>query len=179
MNSDKYMALHEDIAKIYSMEIDFYENLTPCRTGHEFAIEAIWVILCSGMKEQIARKIKARVVDAILCDLPASSVFGHKGKGEAIDKIWKNRETLFEEYRQAEDKIAFLQDLPWIGPVTKYHLAKNLGIDTMKPDRHLVRIAESYGKNPFQLCRELSEQTGFNIATIDYVLWRAANLGWI
>lgn len=179
MNLDEYGVLHEAVAEMYGKDIDFYESSVPCRTSHAFAAEAIWVILCSGMKAQIARKIQEKVTDAILDNRPVSSVFGHKGKAAAIDNIWKNRDRLFDEYEQAEDKLTYLQGLPWIGPITKYHLAKNLGMDVAKPDRHLVRIAESYGIDTFQLCRKLSEETGFKIATVDYVIWRAANLGWI
>jgi len=72
--------------------------------------------------------------------------------------------------------MAFLASLPWIGEITKYHLGKNLGtLDTAKPDRHLVRIAGAEGAHA--LCARLARATGDKVATVDVVIWRAANLG--
>ena len=46
----------------------------------------------------------------------------------------------------------------------------------MKPDRHLVRIAEHYGTDCFTMCQKLSDEIGDRVGTVDYVIWRAANL---
>ena len=73
-----------------------------------------------------------------------------------------------------------METLPWIGPITKYHLARNLGIDVAKPDRHLVRLAKRFGYNEStgvqQMCEELAERTRDRIGVVDVVLWRYANL---
>ena len=46
--------------------------------------------------------------------------------------------------RVSEGGMDVLQELPWIGDVTKYHLAMNIGLqDTAKPDVWLKRCAES------------------------------------
>ena len=103
----------------------------------------------------------------------ASSVFGHPGKAPAIDWIWERRHELFEHYGAAEHKLAFLETLPWIGPVTRYHLAKNLGADEAKPDVHMERLARRDRTSTRTLCRRLARQTGYRIATIDSILWRA------
>ena len=52
----------------------------------------------------------------------------HPAKAEAIDKVWREREHLFEEYTASPDKLQYLATLPWIGPVTKHSLARRLGI---------------------------------------------------
>src|SRR5204862_28581 len=39
----------------------------------------------------------------------------------------------------------WLTRCPYIGPVTCWHLAKNVGMDVVKPDRHLVRMAQASG----------------------------------
>ena len=70
--------------------------------------------------------------------------------------------------------MAWLQTLPFIVPITVYHLAKNYGFDCAKPDRHLVRIAGAEGTH--ELCARLARETGDRIATVDVVIWRAANL---
>ncbi len=133
------------------------------------------------MKNQVAVKIWSRVKGALYSGLPVSAVFGHPGKSKAIQEVWERKEDLFQEYcaQPAEKKLDWLQALPWIGQITKYHIAKNLGMDVCKPDRHLVRIAGGYGMTPEKLCSSLANLTGDRIGTVDLVIWRAANLGMI
>jgi hypothetical protein len=131
------------------------------------------------MKQQIAREIHEKVVDAIVAGASVATVFGHKGKAAAIDYTWKEKDRLFDEYCASTDRLAFLESLPWIGPITKYHAAKNFGMDVVKPDRHLVRIAEKAGETPDAMCRRLSRETKDSVAVVDTVIWRAANVGLI
>lgn len=68
-----------------------------------------------------------------------------------------------------------LQSLPFIGPVTRYHLAKNIGLPFAKPDRHLVRLANSAGYTDVQrFCRDISVYANDSIPVVDIVLWRFA-----
>lgn len=158
----------------YAHESDWAQYLQPVKDPLIFWREFTWVVLNSGMKNQIAEKIWNKVRPAVESGASASSVFGHKGKSQAIDYVWENRERLLSEYTSARDKVQWCETLPWIGGITKWHLAKNYGHDCAKPDRHLVRIAGAEG--PHKLCERLSELTGDRIATIDVVIWRAANL---
>ena len=103
----------------------------------------------------------------------AATEVSHPGKHEAIDKIWSDREKLFSAYIRDPNKIEFLQTLPWIGKVTCYHLGKNLGLDHAKPDVHMERLARHEGITTDDLCKRLARQTGYRVATIDTVLWRA------
>lgn len=163
----------------YSHEIDWQTNLQPCDNEVTFANEAIWVILNSGFKEQIARMVWNSIQSAWDHGKPTSFAFKHVGKVAAIDYIKQNGTRLFDEYCVSMDKLEYLQSLPFIGKITKYHLAKNLGIDCVKPDRHLERIAKIHGSTPNGLCRKISNETGDKVSVVDIVLWRAANLGWI
>jgi len=163
----------------YGNELVWAAVIRLCPDADTFAFEASWVIISSGIKNQVARKIELRFSAGLKKGQSALVTIGHKGKAQAIDYIITNRARLFREYQNADDKIAFLETLPWVGPTTKYHLAKNLGIDTCKPDRHLIRIAAKYNTDPFTLCKDLAIQTGKRIAYIDSALWRAANLGLI
>lgn len=163
----------------YEREFLSYEHPRKNHSPETFAREAIWVILNSGMKNQVAQKIYERVIDAIDAGTDISDAFGHKGKVSAIKHIWENKKDLYGAYKASKDKLEFLVRIPWIGGITKYHLAKNLGHDCAKPDRHLVRIANEHGESVDDLCLRLSEATGDRIASVDYVLWRAANQGLI
>jgi hypothetical protein len=171
-----YLAVKSQVASAgYAHEAEWAQSLVPVSDPHIFWTEFAWVVLNSGMKEQIARKIWTRVRPAVEAGQSAGTVFGHKGKAAAIDFVWTNRERLLAEYLAASDKVTWCETLPWIGGITKWHLAKNYGHDCAKPDRHLVRIAGTEG--PHALCARLAAASGDRIATVDVVIWRAANLG--
>lgn len=179
MTPDRYREIRTAVIDAgYEHDIEWAQNVKAPVTSDDFAGEAIWVILCSGMKEQIARIIHERVWAAIKAGKPVKgNVLGKSGKAAAIDTIWHDRESLFRAFQESNDKIEFCRSLPWIGNITKWHLAKNLGIDCAKPDIHLERVATYYGTTPFSLCADLASVTGDRIATVDLVIWRACNLG--
>ena len=180
MDPSKYLDLKQAIIdRGYSGEIDWAETLKPCQDPQSFCLEYIWVICNSGMKNKTAEIIFERIKKAIADKVDISDVFGHNGKVGAIKKMILDHKEVFQRYLESENKLEFCDALPWIGEITKYHLAKNLGENFIKPDRHLVRIAENYNTDAFKLCEKLSEVTGDRLHTVDVVLWRAATLGLI
>lgn len=173
----------------YGPMISASEDVLPPADANEFADHAIYVICNSGMSNVVAVGIHERCMAALAAGKSATSVFGHPGKSVAIDAIWADRERLFDAYRSNGEPLAFLQTLPWIGPVTSFHLFKNLGGDVAKPDVHLERLAVRDGTTTDKLCRRLARQTGYRVATVDSILWWAcanrllnsriyAELGW-
>lgn len=157
----------------YGAAIRWSENIEPPANASQFASEAIYVICNSGMSNKVAVPIFERCMLALRQGHSAALVFGHPGKAAAIDSIWKRRRSLFRKHREAEDLIAFCASLPWIGPITSRHLAKNLGADVAKPDVHLNRLAAPSGESAQELCDRLARETGYRSATVDLVLWRA------
>lgn len=158
-------------------DIAWSEAIEPPATPEDFALEAIFVICNSGMKNTIARVIFEKCRDALIDGRSASTAFGHAGKSAAIDRIWRDRGQLFVDYLAAADKLAFCGSLPWIGGITKYHLAKNFGVDCAKPDVHLQRLADREGCTAQELCQRLAAETGYRVATVDLILWRACANG--
>lgn len=161
----------------FSSDIDWSEAVPPATSPEEFADRAIYVICNSGMKNSVAEPIYEACMAALHKGKRVRRVFGHPGKRVAIQNIWNDRERLFLAYLLAAEPVAFLQRLPWIGPVTKYHLAKNLGADVAKPDVHLERLARRDKTTTDKLCQRLSHATGYRAATIDSILWRACAEG--
>lgn len=157
----------------YGAAIRWSENVEPPANAKQFAAEAIYVICNSGMKNSVAVPIFERCMLALEAGHSCKSVYGHPGKSTAIDYIWQHRIMLFRRYNKAVDKIAACADLPWIGPVTKYHLAKNFGADVAKPDVHIERLAKASGVTSQALCEQLSLVSGYRTATVDLILWRA------
>jgi hypothetical protein len=125
------------------------------------------------MKEQIARKIWERYLEKL-----DPRVIGHLGKRSAIETGLINFYTWFEKLKHSDNPIDYLETLPWIGPITKYHLARNIGIDCVKPDRHLVKLANMFGfSSPYEMCIEIQKYSpNDRLGTIDLILWRDCNL---
>ncbi|WP_143750512.1 hypothetical protein [Mesorhizobium sp. WSM4308] len=158
-------------------DIAWSQSITPPTDPDDFALEAIFVICNSGMKNTVARRIFEKCRDELFRGGNARNVFGHLGKATAINDIWNGRADLFTRYMAAIDKLEFCASLPWIGNITKYHLAKNFGADVAKPDVHLQRLADREGTTAQALCERLAKETGWRTATIDVVLWRACANG--
>lgn len=158
-------------------DIAWAQELQTPANPDQFALEAIFVICNSGMKNTVARGIFQRCTAALQDSSAVFAVFKHPGKAAAIETIWRDRERLWDGYLSAADKLAFLQGLPWIGGITKYHLAKNFGADVAKPDVHLVRLADREGCAVQALCERLANDVGLRVATVDTVLWRACANG--
>ena len=164
-------AKQEVIKAGYQKEIDFVEkrrfsDIKPL----DFLQEYVYVVINSGMKNQVANKIYRQYREK------GSSVIGHKGKRKAILKAQLHYRYWFVELKSngsTEEKLYYLETLPWIGPITKYHLARNLGIDVAKPDRHLQRIADHFKYFDVQkMCNTIAIANNERIGTIDFVLWR-------
>ena len=179
----------------FAAEIDWQDQIQLSQiTESDFLREAAWVVLSSGMRESIIR-LKFPAVSAAFyswqnankvvkncdqCRTRALAVFRHEKKMNAIITIaeqicaygFKNFKTHIEN-----EGVEFIQTLPFMGRATSYHLAKNIGLDVVKPDRHLMRVAATTGYNsPRLLCETISESVGDRISVIDLVIWRFATL---
>lgn len=179
----------------FATEVDWQEELVlDDATETDFLREAAWVILTSGFRESVVRRHFAAVSRAFLfwrcaadiacqydrCRRDAMAVFSNARKIDAIARIADyvaHHGFTAVKARIEEQDVRFLGELPYIGSVTAYHLAKNLGIDVVKPDRHLVRMARTAGyETPESMCRAVAAVVGDRLATIDTVLWRYATL---
>lgn len=161
----------------FAEEIAWAEQLVPPTNADEFAREAVYVIVNSGMKNTVALGIFERCIDRLQAGRSIRRVFKHPGKSRAIEAIWKQRHELFAAYGSAEDKVRFCATLPWVGPVTSYHLAKDLGADLAKPDVHLARLARRDRTTVERMCRRLARLSDYRVATVDTILWRACEQG--
>lgn len=157
----------------YGASIEWAENVTAPINAEAFAEQAIYVICNSGMRNSVAQPIFERCMTALSIIGSCKAVFGHPGKAAAIDAIWANRAVHFAAYVMAKDRLATLANLPFIGDITKYHLARNLGADYAKPDVHLNRLAEAEQVNAQTLCERLAAESGYRVGTVDLILWRA------
>lgn len=179
----------------YASEIDWQERAaTECIDEQRILREFAWVVLNSGMREATVRQRFGAISNAFRGWSSAQDVwrnrdvirreaiheFRHAKKIDAIivaagylrivgaDAFWRR---LVQSH-----ELDFLTRLPFMGPATSRHLAKNLGLQVAKPDRHLQRIAAVFGVDTETLCRTISEITGDPVPVVDLVLWRFATL---
>ncbi|WP_290906324.1 hypothetical protein [Aquabacterium sp.] len=174
---DDFRRIRAALGRQAEDDINWAESIEPPDNAEHFAAEAIFVICNSGMKNTVAHRIFERCCEAVVHGTPVLEVFGHAGKAAAIELIWRDRDQLLKGYLAAGDQLAFLEGLPWIGGITKYHLAKNFGAQVAKPDVHLQRLADREGTTPQALCERLAGETGYRVATVDTLLWRACAEG--
>jgi len=100
-----------------------------------FLFQYAYVVFHSGMKYSIAMNMFEQFEKN-----PSATVVSHPGKRKAIQAALQDYGLWFAKLKEAQDKIAFLATLPYLGPITKFHLARNLGINCCKPSRiHLSR----------------------------------------
>lgn len=193
---DAYLdARDKVVAEGYGSEIDWQESRsTATLSESEFLREFAWVVLSSGMRETVVRGVFPRIADAFLgwrsaavlvaressCRRRAIRVYNHGPKIDAILSTARRVTELgFLDFRERveRERIAFIKTLDYMGPATSYHLAKNIGLEVVKPDRHLVRLAESAGcRSPDDLCGRIARETGDKLSVVDIVLWRYATL---
>jgi hypothetical protein len=171
----------------YAHEIAWQAATGPL-TPQRFVQEAAWVILCTGMSEAVVGRLFPQFIEQLGALSPdwlalhaptarkrALRIFSHERKIESILHIADTARTLGPDglRHEMEDPESFLRGLPYIGPVTWRHLAKNLGAPVAKADRHLTRFAKIVGRRSVDdLCAEISTWLGDPIAVVDIVLWR-------
>lgn len=162
------------IAQGHKGDIEWADNLSKQKLTVElFLNEFTWTVINSGFKYQIAKKMYEK-----LCKYPEEldKIIRHPSKNKAIKRAIAESQDWFDHYislKTDSEKLDYLETLPHIGIVTKYHLAKSLGMQVAKPDIHLSRISERFGYSDVQqFCNEISAKTGDNIAVVDIVLWR-------
>jgi hypothetical protein len=163
-------------------------------TEQDLLRESAWVVLCSGFREAIVRNV-FDYISLCFCDWESAAEISRHQRTCIDTAAWgfSNRRKLqaiasiadlihdhgFETLRNqlSEDPISRLQIFPFIGPTTSWHLAKNIGFNVAKNDRHLARLALLHGfSDAHALCELIAETTGEPLSVIDIVLWRFATL---
>lgn len=156
--------------------------------AHEFIGEYCWVVFASGFRYVIVRD-RFPAIKELFCAFDLKSLAAMKpvereqlpirNKRKA-DGFLKGCRMIaqqgFDNFKRRlkEGGLDVLEELPGIGPVTKYHLAKNIGLkDTAKPDVWLEKCAEECG--PASVDEMVSflhdAHPNFKCHEIDTILW--------
>lgn len=189
--ADFYLRVKEQLIHDgYAPEIDWqYDVCFERICERQFLMEGAWVILASGFRESILRQKFPAISCAFLdwdisrivrctdsCVSNALRTFAHSGKIRAIATLAEKVHQIgLQSIKSGINSLgySYLQQFPYIGPITAIHLGKNLGLRLVKPDRHLVRVAFELGfKCPQKMCEEIADIVGDPLEVIDIVLWR-------
>ena len=167
----------------------------------DFAFEVIYVILASGFNQQTAKRkyfeiteILKKSKDVVLSDL--LKIFNNQNKMKSILKVWNNKDIYCKNFYNLttdDERLRFLETLPFIGKITKNHLARNLGMNMVKYDVWIKRLGIAlYGTMDIcdekvldaatkiacdKMFNEISQTMGLKKGYIDVVLWKSCQIG--
>ena len=188
------------IKRGYAAELEWQKTVDlKALEPQQFMQDYAWVAYCSGFRESIVRKKWLDILEAydnldpvIVADFSVDmkpqvlALINHEKKFDGI--VWTAKwirdednfkfiKKLLLSERSLLRKVNKLTIFPYIGNITKYHLAKNLGLQVAKPDRHLVRIADFFGyKDVQKFCEDIATETNDPVPVVDIVWWRFATL---
>jgi 3-methyladenine DNA glycosylase Tag len=166
-----------------SINAETFRNLKSKR----FLTEYCWVIYASGFKvstveaifpdlQKSFKEFDIRSLSKMRSIEPTLRVFNNERKANSFlngSKAISTEGFSAFKKRLKKEGVDMLEQLPGIGPITKYHLAKNIGlVDEAKPDIWLVRAAEASNTSVDELVRFLSEKYSMSRHSVDVVLWR-------
>lgn len=175
----------------YNGEVDWQTSVSKTSIHEsQFLREYAWVVMNCGFRESVVDKLfdyfslcfcdweSAALIseNASACVIAAKVVFNNTRKLNAIvytcDRITKiGFGNLKDELINAP--LIHLRKFPFIGDITARHLAKNLGWDYCKPDRHLVRLAHTFVyESVDHMCSDIVRKVGDPIGVVDLILWR-------
>lgn len=159
-----------------------------------FFREYVWVVHATGFSAKAVGKFMPRLAEAYgpygvlagedfetafdrvrkVCNNPQKAKAVHKTAGLLRDAIEKDGWGKFRDESLSSPDL--LQKLPYIGKITCFHLARNLGVlECVKPDLHLVRLAAHWGFSDCEaLCRAV-RPVGMPLGIVDLVLWYACS----
>ena len=175
----------------YTDELEWAKGIGPDTFKHlksrRFLGEYCWVVYASGFRVSTIEAVFPRLrkvfkdfdLDALARMRSLSAVLSVFNNERKADSFLKGSKKIAQEGfsafkgRLKEQGVCVLEELPGIGPITKYHLAKNIGfVDEAKPDIWLVRAAEACNTTVDELVAFLSEQYDLSRHVVDVVLWR-------
>lgn len=194
-----------DQDRVSFKELRYLLNENKIFTPEEFAYEVFYVICVAGFKQDYAKRMCENIINLIeekndIIDInDLNKIYGNKNKVKSIFNVWENRKIYQEKFyslTNIDDKVNYLGTLPYIGNITKFHLARNLGLNFVKYDIWIQRLGVAlYGDenlvnlvNNTKLLPEIKKacdimfENLFNLTLekkgfIDVVLWRACQKG--
>lgn len=182
------MGVHpQEVEQISSVK---FADVTP----EHFFREYIWVVHATGFKASVVGRFMPRLTAAYgpWNDLAkealgpvldrAKAVVNNPQKIRAVHAMAVSMAEGIGSRGWGAYKQESLSDpgklakLPYIGKVTCFHIGRNIGLlDCVKPDLHLIRMAEHWGfKDCVEMCKAV-QPDGVPLGIVDLAFWYAAS----
>ena len=176
----------------YEYYYDIIEKISSTKfnefSPERFFEEYIWVVYTSGFSAKAVSKffdrlsnayghfvdLSERTIDNVMPEIKL--ICNNKQKANSVVKMAKILNDNIIKYgwqKYRDDHLSspeLLTNLPHIGPITCFHLARNIGLlDSVKPDLHLVRAAKYWGYNSCEeMCRDIQPE-GMPLGIVDLI----------
>lgn len=179
------------ISQGYQWEIDLVENRYLINiTSRDLAWNFLFCALgSSGLNNKVVRKQYDKFVFEDNGGKNAFDTIPNPRIRDAVKFVWVHKDEILSNIiikNSDANRIEYIRILPQMGPKTARHFARNIGIDCVKPDIWMDRLAYEYGfyENdgkilyPERMCKSIQEQLPqfgvpyYRIGTIDVILWR-------
>lgn len=182
-----YQNYAEEIKRISSVRLENVDE-------HTFFREYLWTVHTTGFSAKAVGKFFDRLAHAYgrydvlasesfqdacarvrqVCNNPSKIMSVHMTSRLIRDGIAEHG---WEGFRaQSLSSPELLKKLPYVGKITCFHLARNIGLlDSVKPDLHLIRMAEHWGFEDCNSMCQSMQQDGMPLGIIDLILWYSAS----
>lgn len=184
------------VETFYRDELERISSISLDKISPDFFFrEYIWVVHATGFSAKAVGKFLESLLHAYgtyesLANktfdeafVPIKPICNNPQKSRAI---WKTAQSLskgieesgWDNFKNTElSTPGKLSKLPYIGNVTCFHLGRNIGLlDCVKPDLHLIRMAEYWKYNScVDMCKDLSNNGEIPLGIVDLILWYSAS----
>lgn len=156
----------------------------------EFYLEYVYAVFVSGFRVSVIQKLWPALHP--IYNRPIAVYHNPEGTFEKAYKIFGNKRKIkatidgakmlvekgWPKFREEiKQDIDALKQLPYIGDVLKYQMARSVGINCIKPDVHLKRMANHFDMDPFEMCNLISTEVGIPVHTVDTIIWSTSRAG--
>lgn len=135
------------------------------------------LMVAYGPFEELANKTPEQAIETVrvVCNNPQKIKAVHRNAVALRDGI---RQSGWEKFREQNLKTPDdLTKLAYVGPVTCFHLARNIGLlECVKPDLHLIRLANHWGfSDCIAMCKAMQDGREIPLGIVDLCVWYLAS----
>jgi len=183
------------IAQGYQWEIELVENRY-FKDVTQSSFKWAFLFCCLGSSGLNNRVVEKQMNNFTTLYEAGENAFDSIPNGNirrAVIRVWSNHINILDVLKSKMndiERIDFIRTLPQMGKKSGKHFARNMGIDCVKPDIWMERLAEKYVcwnlvdgyVDPDRMCLNIQKQLPvgnipyYRIGTIDVILWRYCNL---
>lgn len=172
-----YNEAYDFTIKTHKSDMDRINNLNGLMTNFDdFFYEYVYVVCASGFRAKIAARLTPELVKCHGDMDKMQEIFKNQTKLNSIKKVWDMKSD-WDNVRKTFKTVDDLVNLPYIGNITKFHLARNIGLlSCAKPDLHLCKWADKITGNSDEetvsmITQAIADKLGRKQGTVDFALW--------